>query len=263
MNPLFVIAQIVWLKLLRRKDAYVLVVLLGACLTALTTLNVFGLGAMTGYVVDIGLLTAWAFAWILAVTVTARELPGEEAAGTIFPLLAKPVTRLQVVIGKWLGCWSVACAANLAFYLLVAAVAFGRGGTLDLRVFAQAFLLHCTALGIVCAVALLFATRLHADAAAALAFVVTGGSFLFLRHVPEMLGYASPWQARFLFVFYNALPHFEVFDLRRRVVHGFGPVDLSTLAFVLVYGAAVSAALICLAWAAYRGKRFSRGSLPV
>ena len=50
MTRLFTIARVVWLEVSRRKDVYVVFVLLLAALALLMSLNVFGLGAVTGYV---------------------------------------------------------------------------------------------------------------------------------------------------------------------------------------------------------------------
>ena len=93
MISVLTIAGVVWLEVLRRKDVYVLFILLAAFLIALLTLDVFGLGSAVGYVKELGLLLVWLFSWILAVTVSVRQLTREEEQGTIFPLLAKPVTR--------------------------------------------------------------------------------------------------------------------------------------------------------------------------
>ena len=42
----------------------------------------------------------------------ARQIPAERENRTIFPLLAKPVTRGQVIAWKFLGCW---LAAGIGF----------------------------------------------------------------------------------------------------------------------------------------------------
>ena len=55
------IAATVWLETLRKKDLYVLLILLSVLLLTLISLNIFGLGGMTRYIKDIGLLLAWVF----------------------------------------------------------------------------------------------------------------------------------------------------------------------------------------------------------
>ena len=55
----------------------------------------------------------------MAVGTTARQIPAERENRTIFPLLAKPVTRAQVVAGKFLGCWLACGMALVVFYLFL------------------------------------------------------------------------------------------------------------------------------------------------
>ena len=70
------IIRAVWLELLRKKDIYVLLILLGALLVTLVSLNIFGLGGLVTYVKDVGFFMAWLFAWIvIAVIATWPRFP--------------------------------------------------------------------------------------------------------------------------------------------------------------------------------------------
>ncbi|MDP6525201.1 MAG: ABC transporter permease [Kiritimatiellia bacterium] len=261
MTRICTIAQIVWLEMLRKKDLYVLLILLGALLMVLVSLNIFGLGSVTGYIKDIGLLLTWVLGWIMAVSVTVKELPREESRRTIFPLLAKPITRFELVLGKWLGAWSIVCVATLLFYALVALVVVGMGGSLSLVALLQGYILHCGALGMISAIALVFSTRMNSDAASTLTYVLTLASFLVVPKVPELMARERGMWADGLLFLYNALPHFEIFDLRQRIVYGYGPVGLKTFVLVLLYGAIIVAVGILVSWMAYRRKRFKRGAM--
>jgi ABC-type transport system involved in multi-copper enzyme maturation permease subunit len=253
-----VLAGILWREVIRRKDAYVLLVLFGAFLLATVSFDIFGLGGVSRFVLDVGLLMAWLFGWALAVTVTARQLPHEEQRGTIFPLLAKPVTRLQLLVGKWLGAWTVVTAATLAFYGLVLAVVALRGGKPDPAALAQAAALHAVALGATAAIALWLSARMNADAASWAAFVLTGVAFALTPRIPELLARERGLRATLLLALYHLLPHFEVLDLRKRVVHDYGPAPVSASLLAAVYGAALIAFFLFLAWLAYRNKPFNR-----
>ena len=261
MRRTLTIAHLVWLEVIRRKDVYVLLVLMGCLLATLVSLNVFGLGGVVAYVLHIGLLMTWVFTWILAVNTSARELPQEEARGTIFPLLAKPITRLQLLAGKWLGAWSVVSAATLLFYALVIAVVLARGEGVSPAALAQGFLLHSAAIGLIAALAIAFSTRLNPDAAASLTYVLTGASFLVVPRIPAFLVHESGLRASLLMFFYNLLPHFEVFDMRRRISFDYGPAPWGIFLLVIAYGLCFTVFLLTVAWVAYRNKRFSRGSL--
>lgn len=256
-----VIAQTVWLETLRRKDVYLLAVFALAALAVLMGLNVFGMRNLVGYIKETGLLLVWLFAWILAVAVGVRQLPGEELSGTVFSLLAKPVTRLELVAGKWLGTWSIAAAATAAFYLVLAAVVLVRGGSFDLAATAQALVLHVCFIGIVSALSILFSTRLHADAAATLAAALTLAAFLIIPHSAGYTGQMDGFAGGLLLAFYFALPHLELFDLRARVVHDWEALPAPVFLQIALYGLALMLLFVALAWLAYRKKRFSRERL--
>jgi ABC-type transport system involved in multi-copper enzyme maturation permease subunit len=255
------VAVCVWRELLRRKDIYVVLILGSVMLLTLVSLNIFGLGGMVRYVTDVGLTLSWVFGWVLAIHVTARELPQEEARGTIFPLLSRPITRGELIVGKWLGTWSSVAAATLVFYLLVCLLTVGLGGHLDAVSALQAYALHAVALGILSATALAFSTRFNSDAAAALTFTLTGAAFLVLPRVPALLVHQKGFSGGAMLALYHVLPHLELFDMRKRVVHEFGALPSGTWIGIMIYGLVWTALILLLAYLAYRKKRFSRGAL--
>lgn len=260
MIRILTIAHTVWLGTIRRKDIYVLLMLLGTLLLTLVSLDVFGLGGAVRYVKDIGLMMSWFFSWILAVNIASREIPTEETSGTIFPLLAKPITRADLICGKWLGTWSVASAATAFFYLLVCSVVRLKGGSFECVSIVQAVTLHFSALGVICAIAVAFSTRMNHDAAASMSYVLTGASFMIVPRVPEFLAMESGFSANMLMLIYNILPHFEVFDMRKRLVHDFGPAGWTVVLTVVAYAALLTIVFLLFAWLGYRNKRFSRGN---
>lgn len=259
MTRILTVAHTVWLEVIRKKDVYVLLILLATLLLLLVSLNIFGLGGLVRYVQDVGLLMVWILGWILAVSVSSRQLPQEETRGTIYPLLAKPITRFELVVGKWLGSWTIVSTAALLFYGVVIAVTLVKGGGFDPVALFQGYLLHCVNLGIIAAIAVTFSTRMNQDAAASLSYVVTAASFLVIPRVPELMAEASKFSSGMLMFLYNVLPHFEVFDMRKRIVHDYGPAAWDTFFLALVYGGVLISLFILIGWLVYREKRFSRG----
>ena len=261
MIRILTLAWLVWLEMLRRKDIYVLLILLAAFLVMLMAFNLFGLGQAVSYLKEIGLLLAWVCSWILAVSISTRQLPQEERQGTIFPLLAKPVSRAEVLLGKWLGAWVVTGAATLVFYVLLALMVALRGGVFGGVVLAQTWLLHLGLLAIITALGIAFSTRLHTDAASALTYVVTLAAWLVLPRVPDLMLTARGMVQTGLMVIYYALPHLELFDLRRRLVYGWPPAPGGAVLLTLAYGLLMTAVFLALGWLAYRNKRFTRGAM--
>ncbi len=253
------IARTVWLEMLRKKDVYILLILLAGLMLVLLSVNLYGLGGVARYVKDIGLLATWLCSWILAIGAMARQLPQEEARGTIFPMLAKPITRAEFLLGKWLGAWVISMSATAAFYFLVMLVTRWRGGSFQYVVLAQAFGLHAVLLGMLTALALAFSTRMTQGAAAALTYVAALASYLIVPQVPHLLTQETGFRAQALYVLYYALPHFELFDLRQRMVHDWGSAPWPVVGAISAYGVLWVGVFLLLSWLGYRRKRFKRG----
>lgn len=261
MTRIFTIAQTVWLEMLRRKEFYVLLVLLGILVMSLLSLDVFGLGGVVAYIKDIGLLLIWALSWILAVNLSCRQLPREESQGTIFPLLAKPLSRSELLVGKWMGAWFAVIFAVVCFYILLAAIILLQGGGFPPVVLGQALTLHLMALAVVTALGIALSTRLNHDAAATLTYVLSGSFFLILPRIPSVAMSLDDWRTDVLLVFYYSLPHLELFDIRRRLIHNWEPLSYGTWVEVMFYGLLFTAVFLVAAWLAYRNKRFVRGNI--
>lgn len=258
MTAVLTIAGIVWLNMLRRKDIYILLILMGVGLMGLVSLDILGLGGTTTYVKDVGLLFTWIFAWVISVIASTREIPGEEERRTVFTMLSKPISRFQYVGGKWLGTWLVSSAAAIAFYGLVVGLTMLRRGSFDAATLAQALFLHIILLGVICSIGIAFSTRMNHDAAATMTFVVTTVSFLVVPRIPEFMVKEVGLKSGLLMFAYNLFPHFEVFDLRRRIVHGYGPVSAQPILSIAIYGTALIALFLFAGWMAYRSKMFVR-----
>lgn len=127
MNTVLAIAGVVIKELYRRKDFYVLLVLTALITGLLGMINFFNDPTIVRYLKEICLLLIWISSLVICITTAARQIPAEREQRTIFPLLAKPVTRWQVVLGKFAGCWFACGIALLVFYLFFAIVSESRG----------------------------------------------------------------------------------------------------------------------------------------
>jgi ABC-type transport system involved in multi-copper enzyme maturation permease subunit len=249
------------MDVIRRKDFYVLLILLVILLIALESMNAFGLGGTVAYVADIGLLLSWLFSWVLAISIGCRLLPQEESRGTIFALLAKPLSRVELIVGKWLGAWSIVSMATGVFYGMVFALCALRGWTMPGWVALQAIVLHSMVIAMITAAALMFSARLNSDAAATLTGALTAVSFLVIPRIPEFMTQAGSVRGGVLLCLYNLLPHFEIFDLRMRVLHDYGAISDVEFLMIIGYGLLVTSVCLALGWIGYRNKRFARGNL--
>ena len=260
MTHVVAVAGVVLQGWLRRKEGYVLVLLLAGLQYAMASLGGGGDGSAL-YLFDSGLLLTWLLGWVIAIHAGATELPGEEARGTVFLLLAKPLGRGALIAGKWLGAWIAVVLATLTFYAVALLLAAAAGFVPPAAVLLQACLLHIVSLAVLTALALAVSTRLNRDAAVSVTVALALALYLVLPRVPQFAAYAHGWRTTALDALYYALPHLELFDLRRRVLHGFGPLPADVTAKLVAYGAVWTCALLAAAWLSYRHRRFRRDQL--
>ncbi len=223
-------------------------------------MNVMGLGGITAYVKDIGLLFTWLFSIIMVTNTAGSTLQDEEKSGTIYSLLAKPINRKQLILGKWLGIFFISAIATSIFYLIVFLLVLFKGGTFPVYSLIQAIILHFGLISIIISYSLFFSTRLNSDAATIISYVMTTTCFLIIPEIPQLI--ASPGSTKFSsFIFtvlYNILPHFEILDLRQRLVHDFGTIPSGVFLITILYSIFFTAIFLMFAWLSYRNKYFSR-----
>lgn len=262
MNNILAVAGVVLRCWMRRKEGYILVLILAAVLYAVSSMDILAsTGGASLYLYDVGLLLTWFLGWIIAVHVGASELPGEESRGTVFLLLAKPLSRAELIAGKWLGAWCAVIACTLACHLLALLAALASGIHPPWGAFAEMCLLHLVSLGILTAMAIAVSTRLNRDAAVSLTVTAALAIYLIVPKIPKLIHYATGWRSNMLELLYYLLPHLELFDLRRRVLHGYGPVSSGVMATLIAYGVVWSGVLLVIAWLAYRNRRFQRDKM--
>ena len=261
MIRILVLARMVWLELFRRKDPYVLLLVLAALLGALLSFNIFGLGSLVRYIEDSGLLLTWLLSWVLAVQLAGRQLPQEETRHTIFSLVAKPITRAELIVGKWLGAWLAAAAGTALLYAATWLAVALRGGDFGCAMLAQTLLLHLCFLAVVTALAIALSTGLTLSAATTLAYLLSGAGYFLAVRLPAMAEGAAPLKANVLLALYYAAPHLELFDLRQRLVHEWGPIPAGVLLGLVGDALLWTAGLLLLAWLVYRRRRFTRGEM--
>src|ERR1700739_3090492 len=102
MNKIFAVAGVVIKELYRRKDFYVLFVVTIIICLIMGSVNVFNDREIIRYVKEICLLLIWVSSLIIAITTTARQIPAEKEQRTLLPLLAKPLSRTELIIGQFL-----------------------------------------------------------------------------------------------------------------------------------------------------------------
>ena len=238
MNTISALAGIVIKELYRRKDFYVLFVFTALLTVVAGCVNFFHDEKIFRYVKDICLLLIWVSALIIAIATTARQIPAEREARTIFPLLAKPVSRPQLIMGKFLGCWLATGVSLAVFYLFFALITGSREHIWPLALYFQAAWMQWAMLAIVIAMVLLGSIYFAAPSSTAtISFVVVAGMLGIGSHL-KVIALQQPEPLQFLLTtLYFVMPHLEWFDLRDLMVYDQTLVSWPMLALATGYAA--------------------------
>lgn len=258
MNKIVAVAGVVIKELYRRKDFYVLFVLTALLTCAAGAMNFFHDDKIVRYVKDLCLLLIWVSSMVVAIVTTARQIPAEREARTIFPLLAKPVSRGQVVAGKFLGCWLATGIALIVFYMFFAIISGSREHIWPVGIYFQAAWMQWMLLGIVIAMVLLGSIYLAAPSSTStISFVAVGGILLLGGHLKMIaLTQPEPMQAILIFIYYS-IPHLEWFYLSDFVVYNFAPVPWLKIILATLYAAVWIGIFLLLTWAGFRRKNLT------
>src|SRR5580692_6112668 len=137
MNNIFALAGIVIKELYRRKDFYVLFVMTAVVSLLLGSVRFFNDDKIVRFIKAACLLLIWISTLIIAIMTAARQIPAERESRTIFPLLAKPVSRWELIVGKFLGCWLACGIALVVFYLFFGLLTASREHSWPVTTFFQ------------------------------------------------------------------------------------------------------------------------------
>jgi len=255
MKNIFAVAGIVIKELYRRKDFYVLFIVTILICLVMASVNIFNDAKIVRYLKEICLLLIWICSLVVAVTTTARQIPAERENRTLLPLLAKPLTRPQLLFGKFLGCWLACGLALLCFYVFFGALSAAREHQWPLLDYFQAATLHWFMLGIVVAMVLLGSLVFAAPSSNnTICFVVIGGILFVGRHLDQVALTMHEPLRTVVDSIYFAIPHLELFDVRDLVIHNWPLIPWLYFSLALLYALGYMAVFLAGACLVFRRK---------
>jgi ABC-type transport system involved in multi-copper enzyme maturation permease subunit len=246
------LARGVLLESLRRKDLWVVAILGFLIICAAGALGFFGINGLEAFVKDLSVTVLGLFSTIMAVLTSCRLIPEEVKQRTLYPLLSRPISRFDLLFGKWLGAVVVTWIAFLILSLLTAGalVSFHVGFE---SIMLQYLLAKMMGLAVVCSVSLAMGTFMTPQAAATLSFILAFGSSMIVRGLLMAYDASNPAMA-WIFKGINAiLPQYSLFDLGGRVANkGWAPVPIWVLGFLFGYMAIYCLGMLGLSWSKFR-----------
>jgi ABC-type transport system involved in multi-copper enzyme maturation permease subunit len=203
---------------------------------------------------DVGLAAMDLFGTAIAVLIGTGLVAKEIERRSLYPLLAKPLSRSEFYLGKF---------AGLAFTLLVNlsvmtaglyATLLATGRRVDALLLSAVYPMFL-GLVLVVAFAMLFSTVGSSSMIAAVftVGVVVAGRFAdVVRHARQVVPDLPQWLVDAL---YALLPNYANFDFKDRVAYG-DPVPAAVLGWVTVYAVAYVAVVLGLGLASFENRDF-------
>jgi ABC-type transport system involved in multi-copper enzyme maturation permease subunit len=256
MKNIFAVAGIVIKELYRRKDFYVLFILTVLVCLIMASVNIFNDKQIVRYLKELCLLLIWISSLVIAITTTARQIPAEREQRTLLPLLAKPLTRTQLIFGKFLGCWLACGLVLICFYTFFGALAASREHAWPLLNYFQAAFLHWIMLGVVVALTLLGSLVFAAPSSNSTICLVIVATILCVgRYLDAVaLSLAEPLRS-ILYAVYFAIPHLEIpFEMRNLIVHDWPLIEWKFIGLDTLYLLAYAAVFLVAACLVFRRK---------
>ena len=258
MNNILAVAGIVLKELYRRKDAYVLFILTALLCLIMASANIFHDHKIIRYLKEICLLLIWVCSLVIAITTTARQIPLERENRTLLPLLAKPLTRTEVLLGKFFGCWGACGLVLICFYTFFGALAASREQHWPLVNYLQAAGLHWAMLAVVIAFTLLGSLVFAAPSSnAVIGFVAVTFILVLGRHLNKVALHLPEPRRSILYGLYYAMPHLELFDVRDLIIHNWPPIAWKVCGLAAFYALAYATAFLIVACLVFRRKTVS------
>lgn len=255
MNKIFALTGVVIKEMYRRKDFYVLFVMTALITLLLGSMRFFDDDRVVRYLKEICLLLIWISTLVIAITTAARQLPAERESRTIFPLLAKPVGRGELIVGKFAGCWLACGIALFVFYFFFGLLSASREHTWPVATYVQALWLHWMCLGMIIAMVLFGSVVFTAPSSnATICFICVLGILFAGGHLNRVALQIKGIEGTIVYALYYMIPHLEWYDVRDLVINDWGHISWLVCGGATLYGLLYSAVLLGLTWTVFRRK---------
>jgi ABC-type transport system involved in multi-copper enzyme maturation permease subunit len=256
MNAQWLIARSVLIEAVRRREIYALVLVSTLLIGALMTVDFFKLEGISKFYREVALQIMSAATALTVIVLAARQLPREFETRTIYPLLAKPISRLAFLNGKLLG---VMLAAAFCFALFMGIYLGGvvyLGDNVPGLLFAQYVYLQMLKMLILATLSFWLSMVMNLDAAITMAVIyfatasVMMNAFLFI--FPE----ADPLGQWLIIALTWIVPQLDVFNLTEKAVHAgtdvWQPLSFGIMAMLTTYAVAYALIFHGLAFLTFR-----------
>lgn len=239
---------------LRDKILYNLLFFAGLLIAASRLLSSLSMGEQEKIVTDMGLAAINLIGVIIAVFVGIGLVSKEIERRTIYTIMARPISRVQFMLGKYLGL-VVTLSVNLSIMLLVFLLTIWWSGASVHMSLLQAVELIFVELLVITALALFFSTFSSAMVSASM----TLGLYVIGHLTPDLKGIAEKSQnelaTMLLTGIYYLCPNLEMLNIKGQAAAGLS-VSFAYQSMATVYGLLYSSLLLAVACIIFQRRDF-------
>ena len=240
------------LESIRRKDLWVVAILGFVIIVAAGALGIFGVEGLSVFIKDLAAGVLGLFSMIVAALVSTRLLPEEIKQRTLYPLLARPVTRFDLLVGKLFGAIAVTWMSFglLAVVTAIALISFHIPLT---AIMLQYVFLKMLGLAVICSIGVAVSTFGTPAGAATITLIFALGSSMIGRAL-YMAGNTQISLRPLLVGVSSIIPEVHWFDIGGRATYDWPLVPLEAVLALVVYSILYASLMITLAWLKFRNR---------
>lgn len=219
MRLLMVVAGNTFRETIRDKILYNLVLFAVLLIGASVLLGTLTIGEQARIVNDLGLAAINLVAVIIAVFVGIGLVTKEIERRTVYTILARPITRVQFVLGKYIGLGLIVVVNVAIMFGMFLGTIWLTGNTIHVSLFQAVELILVETL-LVMAIALFFSTF----SSSTLSATITLGLFVIGHLTSDLKGMAEKSQSQFteaaLTALYYVCPNLEMLNIKGQAASG-------------------------------------------
>ncbi len=225
----------VFLELVRKKDLYVVGLLMGLFLVVAWSVQLVGIEseASATFLLNLGLSLSGYCVHLLSLFLMIRQVPSEIENRTLFPLLARPFDRQWYLVGKWLACSGPMVGLLMLLFILILVLVPG-GGRYDGLLMVQMLCAQCLSICMLNALTLLASLCWPRS----IGILVLGALYFVSDKLIRVIGSAfseAPLNGISTYLA-NLLPDFSKLNLITRYTDGIPALGIGEFLGVVFYG---------------------------
>jgi Cu-processing system permease protein len=250
LGSITILARTTMLENARKHVFHVLMIATLTVICASTLISFFTLGVQIKILKDLCMTSILLCGGVLGIALAASGVPNDIEQKTLYPLMARPITRAEYILGKYFGTLATVYVGLLVLSGAFLTILFSHGAEPDM-LFCAAIAFAFLEVAVVTAIAVWLSTSFSPAVAGMLAFLFYICGTIKIGYFAGMLErMQNPVAKALAGIFYHFLPNLECFNFKDALVHQIG-IPVKYLALVGVYGVAYTVFALVLATALF------------